>query len=66
MFDYSRMEGRFFEPVEKICLIFDNVSYDKLRELPDFAQRWPDEEYCGSNRNQFQYADMPRAKEWAN
>ena len=36
VFDYSRMVGRFFEPDEKICLIFDNVYYDKLRELPEF------------------------------
>ena len=36
VFDYSRMVGRFFEPDEKICLIFDNVNYDKLRELPEF------------------------------
>ena len=49
VFDYSRMVGRFFEPDEKICLIFDNVKYDKLRELPEFAE----------------YHDMPEAREWA-
>ena len=49
VFDYSRMVGRFFEPDDKICLIFDNVSYDKLRELPEFAN----------------FNDMPHAREWA-
>ena len=39
VFDYSRMVGRFFEPDEKICLIFDNVSYDKLREIPEFSKK---------------------------
>ena len=29
------MIGRYFEPDDKICLIFDNVSYDKLRERYD-------------------------------
>ena len=43
MFDYSRMEGRFFEPDDKICLIFDNVKYDKLRELPEFSKKKLDE-----------------------
>ena len=51
------MEGRFFEPDDKICLIFDNVSYDKLRELPEYARTIGDE---------LEYADMPRAREWAN
>ena len=44
VFDYSRMVGRYFEPDDKICLIYDNVNYDKLRELPEFAIRWPDNE----------------------
>ena len=60
------MEGRFFEPDEKICLIFDNVKYDKLREIPEFSKNWPDEWRYGSLRNQIQYPDMPCAKEWAN
>ena len=51
VFDYSRMVGRFFEPDEKICLIFDNVKYNKLRELPEFAQRHPDRNDKGSLRN---------------
>ena len=57
--------GRFFEPDEKICLIFDNVSFDKLRELPEYAQRYPDDESWGSLRNELQYPDMPKAREWA-
>ena len=36
--------GRFFEPDDRICLIFDNASYDQLRELPEYAQKYPDEE----------------------
>ena len=39
VFDYSRMVGRFFEPEDKICLIFENVSYEKLREIPEYAVR---------------------------
>ena len=46
------MTGRFFEPDEKICLIFDNVNYDKLRELPEFAKRHPDSKGYGSIRNE--------------
>ena len=65
MFDYSRMVGRFFEPDEKICLIFDNVFYDKLRELPEFAKRYRNDDGMGSLRNEFMYPDMPRAREWA-
>ena len=48
VFDYSRMEGRFFEPDEKICLIFCNEHYGELRELNEFAQRCPDDEMWGS------------------
>ena len=60
------MVGRFFEPDEKICLIFDNVSYDKLREIPEFSKRHnPYNPYMGSLRDELQYADMPRAREWA-
>ena len=36
--------GRFFEPDDRICIIIDNVSYDQLRELPEYAQKYPDEE----------------------
>ena len=50
VFDYSRMVGRFYEPDEKICLIFDCVRYHKLREIPDLyyrdmprAREWADE-----------------------
>ena len=32
------MKGRFFEPDEKICIILDNVNYDKLRELSEFSK----------------------------
>ena len=53
VFDYSRMVGRFFEPDEKICLIFDCVKYDKLRELPEFAERHRDNDGMGSLRNEF-------------
>ena len=60
------MTGRFFEPDEKICLIFDNVNYDKLRELPEFAERWPNDRLYGSLRNELQYSDMPHARELAN
>ena len=56
------MVGRFFEPDEKICLIFDNVDYNKLRELPEFAERYEENDL----RNEFKYYDMPRAREWAN
>ena len=45
------MVGRYFEPDEKICIIIDNVNYEKLRELPEFD-------------NQL-YKDMPQAREWA-
>ena len=41
VFDYSRMIGRFFEPEDKICLIFDNEHYEKLRELPEFSELGP-------------------------
>ena len=46
------MIGRFFEPDEKICLIFDNVNYAKLREIPEFE-------------DEYDYGDMPQAREWA-
>ena len=66
VFDYSRMVGRFFEPDDKICLIFDNLYYHKLRELPEYAKRWPNNEhYYSSIRNELKYPDMPRAREWA-
>ena len=62
------MEGRYFEIDEKICLIFSNEHYGKLREIPEFAKTWRDSEYdCGDlNDDDFQYADMPCAREWAN
>ena len=66
MFDYSRMVGRFYEPDEKICLIFDVSNYNELRKLPEFSERWPDDESYGSRRNKFHWYDMPRAREWAN
>ena len=62
------MIGRFFEPDDKICIIFDNINYDKLRELPEFAIRFDSNEN-GNFRpihNELQYGDMPRAREWAN
>ena len=45
------MEGRFYEPTEKICLIFSNEHYDELRELREFENSY--------------FEDMPYAKEWA-
>ena len=71
VFDYSRMVGRFFEPDEKICLIFDNVKYEKLRELPEFSERHDSRvaERLGSHMtslaNEFIYPDMPCARKWA-
>ena len=59
------MIGNFFEPAEKICLIFDCVDYERLRELPEFASEYPDDDFYGSLRNKLEYADMPRAREWA-
>ena len=59
------MEGRFYEPDDKICLIFSNEHYDKLRELPEFAKRWPVSVMYGSIRNELKYPDLPRAREWA-
>ena len=47
------MEGRFFEPDEKICIIIDNVNYEKLRELPEFAAEYG------------LYDDIPQARYWA-
>ena len=61
VFDYSRMEGRFFKPDVKICFIVCNEHYDKLRKLPEFAQKHE----FGSLVNKLQYPDMPRAREWA-
>ena len=65
VFDYSRMVGRFFEPDDKLCLIFDNVNYDKLRENSEFTGRFPDIQDEGSLRNELAHADMPRARDWA-
>ena len=59
------MVGRFFEPDERICLIFDNVSYDKLRELPEFAKRRSYVDKHDPLHNTYYYADMPKAREWA-
>ena len=44
------MVGRFFEPNDKICIIIDNVNYQDLQQLPEYALMYP---------------DMPRAREWA-
>ena len=52
VFDYSRMVGRFYEPDEKICIIIDNVNYDKLREIPEFAKRHDDFAILGCLRNE--------------
>ena len=57
------MEGRFFEPDDKICLIFSNEQYDKLREIPEFSKRAYD--HAWSLANEFMYSDMPQAREWA-
>ena len=59
------MVGRFFEPDDKICLIFDNVSYDKLREIPEFSKRHEDEANLGPLAGELEYHDFPLAREWA-
>ena len=46
------MEGRFYEPDDKICLIFGNEHYEKLRERPEF-------------NNEKYFGDMPLARKWA-
>ena len=51
------MVGRYFEPDEKICIIIDNVKYEKLRELFEFNE----DSYDGIPY----YRDMPEAREWA-
>ena len=51
------MIGRYFEPDDKICIIIDNVYYDKLREIPEFNKR--------TYRNLLDFPDMPEAREWA-
>ena len=68
MFDYSRMMGLFFEPDEKICLIFDNEHYDKLREIPEFSKKYPKSangkiNRYGSLAGKLEYPDMPYARE---
>ena len=60
------MVGRFFETNDKICIIFDNEQYDRLREIPEFSKRRPDIPEERSLRNLIEYCDMPRAREWAN
>ena len=62
-FDYSRMVGHYFKPEEKICLIFDNVNYDKLRRVSEFQNRHDEE--SGSLDSKLQYDDMPNARIWA-
>ena len=57
------MEGRFHEPDEKICLIFSNEYYDRLRTIPEFAKKH--NKFKGSLANQFEYDDMPLARKWA-
>ena len=59
------MVGRFFEPEDRICFIFDNVYYDKLREIPEYQKRWPDKDFMGSLRNEQEFGDMPQARIWA-
>ena len=60
------MIGRYFEPDDKICLIFSNEYYDKLRENPVFSHR---EHYDRRGRDdpddEFMYPDLPCAREWA-
>ena len=34
VFDYSRMEGDFFQPDDRICILISNINYDELRETP--------------------------------
>ena len=59
------MVGRFYEPDDKICLIFDNVNYDKLRELSEFSSSHADEHDMSTLRNKPFYHDMPHARQWA-
>ena len=59
------MVGRFYEPDEKICIIFDNVNYDKLREIPEFSKRHDNAANLGPLANEFHYHDIPLAREWA-
>ena len=49
-FDYARMMHCYYEPDDRLCLIFDNSTYDMLRELPEYATS---------------YEDVPYASEWA-
>ena len=37
------MIGRFYAPDAKICLIFSNEHYEKLRELSDFDCKFNDD-----------------------
>ena len=60
------MVGHFFEPDEKICIIFHCEHYDKLRELPEFNKRFGDDgRNYGSLQNELEYRDMLKAREWA-
>ena len=62
MFDYSRMEGQYFEPDEKICIILDNTNYERLRELPEYSKRWEDDPLTATDAPEasgFVYGDLP-------
>ena len=59
------MVGRFYEPDDKICLIFDNEHYEKLRELPAFSRRHRNGSSIESLDSPLMYADMPCSREWA-
>ena len=62
------MVGRYFEPDEKICLIFSNEDYSKLRESPVYGKTWVEHDTryrMFDNANEFMYPDMPQATKWA-
>ena len=59
VFDYSRMEGRFFEPDDKICIIIDNADYGNLRKLEEFNKSHM------FFSNALQFDDMPDTRIWA-
>ena len=56
------MEGQYFEPDEKICIILDNTNYERLRELPEYSKRWEDDPLTATDAPEasgFVYGDLP-------
>ena len=58
VFNYSRMSGRFFQPDDRICVIFDTCDYSELRRRPEFGM-------IDELEGQYMYRDLPEASEWA-